>query len=117
MKRNILFQTATLVVAGILLALVANAFASRERKVSLVGTYPNALKVPARETPQPIATPVAPPPVVTATQPATTTTIAPVTATTATQPTATAAIETVGINPATKKPPVTATTTTAPTPH
>ena len=107
MKRNTLFQTAMLVVAGILLALVANAFASRDRKVSLVGTYPNALKVPARETP---------PPIVTATQTATTTS-APATATTAAQPTATAAIETVGINPATKKPPVTATTTTAPTPH
>jgi len=117
MKRNIFFQIAALVVAGILLAIVANAFASRDRKVSLVGTYPNALKVPARETPPPIATSFAPAPVATMTQPATTTTIAPVTATTATQPTATAAIETVGINPATKKPPVTATTTTAPTPH
>jgi len=117
MKRNIVFQTAALVVAGILIALVANAFASRDRKVSLVGTYPNALKVPARETPPPIATPVAPAPVVTMTQPAITTTVAPVTATTATQPTATAAIETVGINPATKKQPTTATTATAPTPH
>src|SRR3954466_5907106 len=115
MKRNTLFQTAMLVIAGILLALVANAFASRDRKVSLVGTYPNALKVPARETPQPIAAPVATAPVVTATQPAIATPTAPVTAITATQPTATAAIETVGINPATKKPPVTATTTTAPT--
>jgi rhodanese-related sulfurtransferase len=116
-NRNILFQTAMLVVAGILLALVANAFASRDRRVSLVGTYPNALKVPAREMGQPIATPTAPSPVVTATAPATTTTTTPITLTTATQPTATAAIETVGINPATRKSPVTATTATAPTPH
>jgi rhodanese-related sulfurtransferase len=117
MKRNVLFQTAMLVVAGILLALVANAFASRDRKVSLVGAYPNALKVPPRETPQPIATPVAPAPVVTTTQPPTTTTSATTMVPTVTQTTATAAIETVGINPATKKPPVTATTTTAPPPH
>src|SRR5689334_1007619 len=116
MKRNMVFQIGALVVAGILLALVANAFASRDRKVSLVGTYPNALKVPARETPPPMVTPVAPPPVVTATQPATTTTIATATVPTATQPTATAAIETVGINPATKKPPVTATTATTTAP-
>src|SRR3954451_1180239 len=110
MKQNTIFQAVAIVAAGILLALVANAFASRDRKVSLVGTYPNALKVPARETPQPIATPIAPAPVVTATQQAITTTSIPVTATTATQPTVTAAIETVGINPATKRPPVTATT-------
>lgn len=102
-----------LVVAGIIFALVANAFASRDRKVALVGTYPNALKVPERETPRPIATSVAPAPVVTATQPMTT---VPTTATTATQPTATAAIETVGLNPAAKKPaaPI---TTTPHTPH
>ncbi|MEA2338848.1 MAG: hypothetical protein QOE82_2855 [Thermoanaerobaculia bacterium] len=106
-----------LVIAGILLALVANAFASRDRKVSLIGTYPNALKVPARETPAPIATPVASAPVETTTQPATTTTVAPTTATTATQPTATEAIETVGLNPAAKKPATPVTTTAAPTPH
>ncbi|HEV7574151.1 MAG TPA: rhodanese-like domain-containing protein [Thermoanaerobaculia bacterium] len=113
MKQNTIFQTVALVAAGIVLALVANAFASRDRKVSLVGTYPNALKVPAREAaiaPVPVTQTTA-----TTTQPATIT--APPTATTATQPTATAAIETVGLNPAAKKPAAPATTTTAPTPQ
>lgn len=35
-------ETATLVLAAALCALVSNAFASRERKVPLVGSYPNA---------------------------------------------------------------------------
>jgi len=117
MKQNTIFQAVAIVAAGILLALVANAFASRDRKVSLVGTYPNALKVPAREAavaPPPVTQTVSPPvtTVATTTQPVTIT--APPTATTATQPTATAAIETVGIKPV-AKPPVTA-TTTAPAP-
>ena len=114
MKQNTIFQAAAIVAAGIILALVANAFASRDRKVSLVGTYPNALKVPARE----VAVAPAPPPVTqtvqTTTQPATIT--VPPTATTTTQPTATAAIETVGLNPNAKKPAVPAPTTTT-TPH
>jgi len=116
MKKNTIFQAAAIVAAGILLALVANAFASRDRKVSLVGTYPNALKVPAREVA--IApTPVAPQPVATTTQPPITITAAP-TATTATQPTATAAIETVGLKPKAKTPAAPATTTApAPTPQ
>jgi len=117
MKQNTIFQAVAIVAAGIILALVANAFASRDRKVSLVGTYPNALKVPAREVPA--APPVAPPvtqTVAMTTQPSTIT-VQP-TATTATQPTATAAIETVGINPKAKTPAAPApTTTTAPTPH
>src|SRR5712671_6678984 len=98
MKRTTLLQTAALIVAGLILALVANAFASRDRKLAVVGTYPNALKVPPRE-----AAPIAPPPV----QPVTivpTATTAPETATTTTQPTATAAITTVGLNPAAKIP-------------
>jgi rhodanese-related sulfurtransferase len=113
MKQNTIFQAAAIVAAGIILALVANAFASRDRKVSLAGTYPNALKVPAREVP--VAPAPAPPPVTqtvaTTTQPATITVppIAP-TATTATQPTATAAIETVGLNPKAKTPAAPATT-------
>jgi len=112
MKRNTLVQTAALIVAGLVLALVANAFASRDRKLAMVGTYPNAMKVPARE--------VAPPPVqpVIAVPTTTTTTASETTATTATQPTATAAITTVGLNPAAKTPAATTTTTTtAPTPH
>ncbi|HEX3577313.1 MAG TPA: hypothetical protein VHY33_02020, partial [Thermoanaerobaculia bacterium] len=115
MKQNTIFQAVAIVAAGILLALVANAFASRDRKVTLVGTYPNALKVPPREvTVAPAPKPVAPP-IATTTQPATIT--VPPTATTVTQPTATqptAAIETVGLNPAAKNPPKPATTTTAP---
>ena len=43
MKQNTIFQAAAIVAAGIVLALVANAFASRDRKVSLAGTYPNAI--------------------------------------------------------------------------
>ncbi|HEV7425983.1 MAG TPA: rhodanese-like domain-containing protein [Thermoanaerobaculia bacterium] len=117
MKQNSFFQAAAIVAAGILLALVANAFASRDRKVSLVGTYPNALKVPAREAavaPPPVTAPPVTQTVATTTQPATMT--VPPTATTATERTATAAIETVGLNPAVKKP-VTATAPPAPTPH
>jgi rhodanese-related sulfurtransferase len=112
MKRNTLFQTAALIVAGLVLALVANAFASRDRKLAMVGTYPNALKVPARETTLP-----APPPVQPVTVVPTTTTAPVATATTATQPTATAAITTVGLNPTAKNPAATTTTTAAPTPH
>jgi rhodanese-related sulfurtransferase len=44
--RRHLLEAATLVLAAILCALVANALASRERKLALVGSYPNALKVP-----------------------------------------------------------------------
>jgi rhodanese-related sulfurtransferase len=113
MKQNTIFQAAAIVAAGILLALVANAFASRDRKVSLVGTYPNALKVPAREVaiaPVPVAPPVTQ--TIATTTPVTST--APPTATTATQPTATAAIETVGLNPKAKTPTAPATTTTPP---
>jgi rhodanese-related sulfurtransferase len=99
MNRKTILQTAALIVAGIILALVANAFASRDRKTALIGAYPNALKVPPREvtSTQPgIASPtttqaVVPPP-------------APATTTIAAQPTATAAIETVGLNPAAKTP-------------
>jgi len=110
MKRNTLVQTAALIVAGLVLALVANAFASRDRKLAMVGTYPNALKVPSRA-----AAPIAPTPV--AVPVTTTTTTAPVaTATTATQPTTTVATTTAGLNPAAKTPAATA-TTTAPTPH
>jgi rhodanese-related sulfurtransferase len=44
-KRHI-GEAATLVAAAALCALVANALARAERKLPLVGTYPNALKVP-----------------------------------------------------------------------
>jgi rhodanese-related sulfurtransferase len=45
MKRH-LGEAATLVAAAALCALVANALARSERRLPLVGTYPNALKVP-----------------------------------------------------------------------
>jgi rhodanese-related sulfurtransferase len=126
MNRKTIVQTATLIVAGIILALVANAFASRDRKLALVGSYPNALTLPPRETvvlQAQTVTEINPP--VSTTTPAVTSTApvpAPATSTsaTATQPTATAAIETVGLNPAAKNPAVKSSTpapSTSTTPH
>lgn len=43
-------EALTLVAAAVLCALVANALARAERKLPLVGTYPNALKVPELKT-------------------------------------------------------------------
>jgi rhodanese-related sulfurtransferase len=117
MNLRTFFQTATLIVAGIVIALVANGFASRDRKLGLRGSYPNALTLPPREVvamTQPAAPAPAPPPVI-ATAPA-----LPETATSGAEPTATAAITTVGLNPAAKNPaaPMAASPkTTAPTPH
>jgi rhodanese-related sulfurtransferase len=42
--RRHLLEAATLVLAAVLCALVANVLASREHKLALVGSYPNALK-------------------------------------------------------------------------
>jgi rhodanese-related sulfurtransferase len=52
-------QAVILIAAGIVLALVSNAVASRERKLVLPGYYPSATTVPPREvpTPQPIVKP------------------------------------------------------------
>ena len=50
-RRTYLVQAATLVAAAVVLALVSNAFASRQRQMKLVGFYPNAQKVPPREEP------------------------------------------------------------------
>jgi rhodanese-related sulfurtransferase len=116
MNRKTVLQTAALIVAGLVLAIVANAFASRDRKMTLVGSYPNALKVPPRE----VA--VVPSTVVTAPEKTPVVTTAPpppaATATTATEPAATAAVTTVGLNPAAKIPatklPYNPATTTAP---
>ncbi len=47
LRRHFL-EALTLVLAAILCALVANALASRERKLALVGNYPDALKVPEK---------------------------------------------------------------------
>jgi rhodanese-related sulfurtransferase len=123
MNRKTILQTAALIVAGIILALVANAFASRDRKLALVGSYPNALTLPPRETTAAPPTQTATETPATATAPAVTTTeqvpAASTTAATTTQPTATAAIETVGTNPAAKSPTAKAPVppATASTPH
>lgn len=94
--RKHLLEALTLIAAAVLCAVVANAVASRERKIVLVGTYPNAMKVPP---------PAAPPAVETApTAPATATTVE--STTTATAPAGTI----VPVIPATSA------TTTAPTP-
>ncbi|HSY49502.1 MAG TPA: rhodanese-like domain-containing protein [Thermoanaerobaculia bacterium] len=113
MKFKTAFQTAALIIAGIILALLANAFASRDRKMTLSGSYPNALKVPAREVAPTASLPVPPIPATTTTE-----TAAPASVTTAMQPTATAAITTVGLNPAARNPTApmsTSHTSTAPT--
>jgi rhodanese-related sulfurtransferase len=46
--RKHLLEALTLVIAAILCAVVANALAARDRKMALVGNYPNALKVPSQ---------------------------------------------------------------------
>jgi rhodanese-related sulfurtransferase len=98
--RKHFLEAATLVIAAILCALVSNALASRERKMAVVGTYPNALRVPPAE-----PAPVASLPTVDTT---TTGTVVPVAATTPV-PTTTTAPPPVTT---TIKPPVVATTTT-----
>jgi rhodanese-related sulfurtransferase len=49
MKRNPFVQIVLLVVLASVIAVVANAFASRTRRLVLPGYYPNALRVPPRE--------------------------------------------------------------------
>jgi rhodanese-related sulfurtransferase len=66
MLKNTFVQGVVLIAAGLILAIVANGFASRQRRLVLPGYYPNALKVPPKAPDQPL------PPVNTAT-PATTT--------------------------------------------
>jgi len=103
MTRNPILQTVTLVVTGVILALVANAGASRDRKVMLIGSYPNALRVPPREAPGSVA-PVS----------GAQTSVAPTAPTHPITATATAAIETVGLNPAAKTPKAPTSAPTAP---
>jgi rhodanese-related sulfurtransferase len=78
-----LIQAVILIVASFVIAITANALASRERKVALVGWYPNATKVTARsESAQPAASssqaPVAAPAPATITTPVATQTLAPI---------------------------------------
>src|SRR5512140_3461449 len=56
--RRFLLEAATIVVAAVLCAIIANAIASRERKLALVGSYPNALVVPKRPVESATAAPV-----------------------------------------------------------
>src|SRR6266498_3725842 len=62
--RRFLLEAAALIGAAVVCALVSNALAARERKLALVGYYPNAQKVPAQatETAAVTATVVTPPP-------------------------------------------------------
>lgn len=81
--RKHFLEAITLIAAAVICAVTANAIASRERKIVLVGTYPNATKVPQTSTAepptlsQPAPAPVAP------VEP-TTTTVTALTTTTAT---------------------------------
>lgn len=61
-------QTAVIIVAAMLIAVIANGFAGRTRQLKLPGWYPNALSVPPRQPEQQTAT-------ATETAPATTTTM------------------------------------------
>ena len=89
--RRHLLEAFTIIAAAIICAMVANAMASRERKLVPVGNYPNAQKVPSHtaEPPVPVTTTVAE----TATVPAATvtTTVAPLTTTVAPAATTTTA--------------------------
>jgi rhodanese-related sulfurtransferase len=53
-------QAAALIIAAVVLALVTNAFAARQRKLVLPGFYPNATKVPVRTAEPPAITQQAP---------------------------------------------------------
>jgi len=76
--RKHFIEAATLIGAAVVCAVIANSLAGRERKMQYVGTYPNALKVPAETTPAQLPPSTAAPAPV---QPSTAT-IAPVTTTT-----------------------------------
>src|SRR5438067_2482608 len=105
--RRFLVEAAALIGAAVLCALVSNALAARERKLALVGYYPNAQKVPAQTTETAAVTATA----TTATTVPTTTIVVP-TATTATTATAApktptaSATTTAALAPPPKKPDV-----------
>ena len=63
MLKNPLAQAVTIIAAALVLAVVANGFASRQRRLVLPGYYPNALRVPPPEssTPPATVTPFTPP--------------------------------------------------------
>jgi rhodanese-related sulfurtransferase len=111
MRKNPTVQAAVLIGAALILAVVANGFASRTRKLMLPGYYPNALKVPVRVAPTPVK-PAAALPTATA---APTATIVPTdTAPVLTTATNTATIATATAPTTTTAAPLVATTTTPP---
>ncbi|HUO84995.1 MAG TPA: rhodanese-like domain-containing protein [Thermoanaerobaculia bacterium] len=63
------FELTALVVAAALCALVANGLAARERKLALIGSYPNALSVPDRRGSEPAPSQAAMVPAATTTVP------------------------------------------------
>ena len=85
MRKNTLVQTVAIVAASLVLAIVSNGFASRQRRLVLPGYYPDAREVPRRAAapvksiaavPVPVTTPVVEPLVPTATVAETTTAVA-----------------------------------------
>lgn len=104
--RRFLLEAAALIGAAVVCALVSNALAARERKLALVGYYPNAQKVPAQatETAAVTATVVTPPASATTTTAVPTTTIVVPTATVAPKTTTTATTPPAPPPPAPKKP-------------
>ena len=105
--RNPALQIALIVVAAAAIAIVANAFAGRTRRLVLPGYYPNALRVPPK---QPEVVPA--PPVTTATTAIATQAPVVVPTTTTAMTTTTATTNTIATT-TTAPPPVAATTTTA----
>lgn len=53
MSKHPLVQSVALIAAALVLAIVANGFASRERRLVLPGFYPNAQRIPQRVAPTP----------------------------------------------------------------
>jgi rhodanese-related sulfurtransferase len=106
MNKRFLLEAAALIAAAVLCALVSNALAARERKLALVGYYPNAQKVPAQatETTAVTATVVTPASATTTSAPATTTIVVPTatappkTTTTASRPPAPAPVPAPGLS-------------------
>ncbi|HEY0140791.1 MAG TPA: rhodanese-like domain-containing protein [Thermoanaerobaculia bacterium] len=99
--RNPFVQVAVMVIAASVIAVVANGFAGRTRKLVLPGYYPNALKVPQKVAPPPSASATTTAP--TATSPLTET-VLPTLVTDTTATTATTA--TVAQSPAPGQPPI-----------
>lgn len=105
--RRFFLEAATIIVAAVLCALVANLVASRERKLAIVGSYPNALVVPKR--PADSTAPVVPAPV-------TTTAPADATDTTATMQPMTTPVTTTAVVPTAAAPSAGTVTQAAPAP-